>query len=123
MPDKDGKLTPQEIAESLLDPKAFDEKQKQKLELAKKAAKAEEEKKKKGKAAAPKPLAYYDVKIEVMLPAVLHYKVLAEDAFKAAEMIKNKPPNSVTYKLIGVKNLILRVYDAGTTMLRHMRRF
>jgi len=123
MPDKNGKLTAQEIAESLLDPKGYEEKQKQRAELAKKAAARKEEEKKKGAKQQPKPLAYYDVRIECMLPGVLHYKVLAEDAFKAAEMIKNKTPNSVTYKLAGVKSLILRVYESGTTMLKHMKRY
>jgi hypothetical protein len=63
-------------------------------------------------------LHYYDVKIECMLPATLTYRVLAEDAVQAAEMIKGKSPNSVAHKLIGRKELVLKVYDAGSSMIR-----
>ena len=121
MPNNDGKLTPKEIAESLLDPKSHEEKKK-KIELAKKAkAKKEEDQKK--TAVKPKELKYYDVRIECLLPGTLTYRVLAEDAVQAAELIKNRSPNSVVYNLIGVKNIILRVYDSGSNMMRWMRRF
>lgn len=69
-----------------------------------------------------KPKFYYDVKVECMLPAVLTYRVLAEDPQQAANMIKGKSPNSVQHKLIGRKELILRVYDASGSMMRFMKR-
>jgi hypothetical protein len=69
-----------------------------------------------------KPKRYYDVKIECMLPAVLTYRVLAEDAQQAAELIKGKTPNSVVHKLIGRKDLILKVYDASGSMMRFMKK-
>jgi hypothetical protein len=66
----------------------------------------------------PKPKFYFDVKVEAMLPAVLTYKVLAEDAKQASEMIKHMHPISVKHKLIGRKELKLMVYDAGSCVIR-----
>ncbi len=69
----------------------------------------------------PKPKFYYDVKVDVMLPAILNYRVLAEDAEQAANMIKNIQPNAVNYKLIGKRELKLTVYDAGCTVIKFMK--
>lgn len=74
------------------------------------------------KEAAPKPKYYYDVKVECMLPATITYRVLAEDPHQAAELIKGKQPNQVHHKLIGRKELVLRVYDASGSMIRFMKR-
>lgn len=68
-----------------------------------------------------KPKFYYDVKIECLLPATLTYRILAEDAQQAAELIKGHQPNSVQHKLIGRKELKLTVYDAGSTMIRFLK--
>lgn len=64
---------------------------------------------------------YFDVKVECMLPATLTYRVLAEDASQAADSIKNTSPNGVKYRLTGRKELKLMVYDAGSSMIRHIR--
>ena len=64
---------------------------------------------------------YYDVRVECLLPAVLTYRVLAEDAEQAANMIKNLQPNQVKHKLIGRKELKLLVYDSGSTVIRFMK--
>ncbi len=71
----------------------------------------------------PKEKLYYDVKVECMLPATLTYRVLAEDAQQAAEMIKGLTPNTVKHRLIGRRELTLRVYDAGCSMIRFMKNF
>ncbi len=65
---------------------------------------------------------YYDVKVECMLPATLTYRILAEDPQQASELIKGKSPNSVQHKLSGRKELSLKVYDAGSSMMRFMRK-
>lgn len=70
----------------------------------------------------PKPKFYYDVKVECMLPATLTYRVLAEDPQQAADLIKGKSPNSVQHKLIGRKELVLRVYDASGCMIKFMKK-
>lgn len=114
------KLTPQQITQKLLDPKAYEEEQKLKAEAAKRRAKEEELKKEAQKKVKPK--VYFDVKVECMLPAVLTYRVLAEDAQQAAELIKGKQPNAVQHKLVGRKELHLKVYDAGSTMMKFMKR-
>jgi len=68
----------------------------------------------------PKPKFYYDVKIETMLPATLTYRILAEDPQQAVDLIKKMQPNSVSYKLIGRKDLKLRVYEAGCSIIKLM---
>lgn len=69
----------------------------------------------------PKPKFYYDVKVEVMLPATLTYRVLAEDAQKASDMIKNMQPITVKHRLIGKKEIKLTVYDAGCTVIKYVK--
>ena len=64
---------------------------------------------------------YYDVKVEVMLPATLTYRVLAEDADEAARLIKTTVPTGIKHRLIGRRELKLMVYDAGSTILRLLR--
>lgn len=70
----------------------------------------------------PKPKYYYDVKVECMIPATLVYKVLAEDPQQAAALIRGRQPNHVQHKLIGRKELMLRVYDAGSSMIRFVQK-
>lgn len=86
------------------------------------AKKEREEALRKKQAEAPPPKYYYDVKVECMLPATITYRILAENAQQAAEMIKGKSPNGVQHKLVGRKELILKVYDSGSTMMRYMKK-
>lgn len=74
----------------------------------------------KNKSKAPE-LRYYDVKVETLLPTTLTYKVLAEDAYQAADLIKNKQPNSVHYRLHGRKDIKLTVYEAGSTLIKFVK--
>lgn len=64
---------------------------------------------------------YYDVKVECMLPATLTFRVLAEDAQQAAELIRGMNPVGIKHRLLGRKDIKLSVYDAGSTMLRWMK--
>lgn len=68
-----------------------------------------------------KPKVYYDVKVECLLPATLLYRVLAEDPEQAIELAKKMPPSGVQYKIVGKKELKIRVYDAGSTMIRFIK--
>lgn len=113
------KRSPQEIVKELLDPKAYAAEQERQAEIAKRA-----EAKKAGleKQAQPKTKQYYDVKVECMLPAVLTYRILAEDPNQALELIKGKSPNSIQHKLPGRKELVAKVYEAGSSMMRHMKK-
>ena len=61
---------------------------------------------------------YFDVRVECMLPAILNYRVLAEDPKQAAAMIKDLQPNSVRHRLIGRKDIKITVYDAGGSLMR-----
>jgi hypothetical protein len=74
-------------------------------------------------AAAPpiKPKLYYDVKVECLLPAVLTYRVLAEDPQQAADLIRGMSPIGVKHRLIGRKEIKLSVYEAGSSMLKWMK--
>jgi hypothetical protein len=66
---------------------------------------------------------YYDVYVEVMLPATLHYRVLAEDSSECIDLIKNKSPNSVNHKLHLRKNLQAKVFDAGSSVVQFIKRW
>lgn len=61
---------------------------------------------------------YYDVKVSVMLPATLIYKVLAETPEEAYQLSKKMQPNGVQHKLIGRRELKATVYDAGSSVIR-----
>jgi hypothetical protein len=65
---------------------------------------------------------YFDVKIETMLPATLTFRVLAEDAEQAVDLIKNMSPTGVQHKLIGRKDKKITVYDAGSTFIKFVKR-
>lgn len=88
----------------------------------KEAKRKKDELEKQAKLNEPKPKYYYDVKVECMLPATLTYRILAEDPQQAAELIRGQQPISVHHKLIGRKEMMLRVYDAGSSMMRFMRK-
>jgi hypothetical protein len=57
-----------------------------------------------------------------MLPATLTYRVLAETPQQAADLVKDKSPNSVQHKLIGRKEMVMRVYDASGCVIRFMKK-
>lgn len=102
----------QEQAKAEAEAEAKEKAAKEKLEILKKEAKEKEK---------IKPKYYYDVKVDVMLPAILTYRVLAEDPQQAAELIKHMQPNSVKHKLHGRKEHKLTVYDAGSSMIRFIK--
>lgn len=64
---------------------------------------------------------YYDIKVEVMLPATLHYRVLAKSPEEAVKLLKNLQPNAVKHKLIGRKEIKLYVYEAGTSLIKFIK--
>lgn len=99
-----------------------EEQEKQKFAEATKKKKEERLKKEAAEKAKIKPKLYYDVKVECFLPATLTYRVLAEDAQQAAELIKGTQPVSVVHKLIGRKEHKLTVYSAGSNMIMWMKR-
>jgi hypothetical protein len=103
----DNKQTPQEIVEELLKPKTDSAIQPPPV---KKEAKVKQ-------SPLIKDKHYYDVKIETLLPATLTYRVLAEDAQQASELIKGMSPIGVKHKLIGKKDIKLTVYKAGSSFL------
>lgn len=113
------KIDPAQIAARLLNPKAYEEEEKKRIEAENKKAQKEVPLKKQ---AQPTIKKYYDVKVEVLLPAILTYRILAEDPVQALELIKGKSPNSVQHKLHGKKDLMARVYDSGSSMIRHVKK-
>ncbi len=68
----------------------------------------------------PKQKIYYDIKIETMVPAILTYRVLAEDPQQAILLIKNIVP-TIKYKLGGKRDIKMTVYDAGSTIIRFIK--
>lgn len=73
------------------------------------------------KTAQIKPKFYYDVKEECTLPAVVTYRVLAEDPQQAAELVKGMSPIGVQYKIAGKRGIKLSVYEAGSSMLKWVK--
>lgn len=70
-----------------------------------------------------KPLKYFDVKIEVMVPAVVIHKVLAESPEAALEKVEKaeQPIHDVKYELHKRKPATISVYDSGTYNL-HLKK-
>lgn len=67
---------------------------------------------------------YYDVKMEVMLPATVVYRVYAENAEKALEEVRETTaPVSVQHRLVKKKIKKAMVYDAGCSTLKHVRNY
>jgi hypothetical protein len=69
----------------------------------------------------PKPKFYFDVKVETMIPATLIYKVLAEDAQQASDLIYNTKPNYIDYRFNHKKNIKLTVYKMGCSIILFMK--
>lgn len=74
-------------------------------------------------ASLPPPKKYYDVKLEVNLPATIHYRILASSPDEAVQMISRSVPTSVKYSLPRRRDLKAIVYDAGTTLIRFTKIF
>lgn len=62
-------------------------------------------------------LKYYDVKVECTVPAVIHYRILANSPGHAESILKYRDPVHIEYKINKRKNIILRIYEAGTSIL------
>jgi len=69
----------------------------------------------------PKEKFYFDVKVDVLLPGTITYRILAETPEQAVELIKGKSPNNVQYKLAGKRDIKIMVYNASSTLLRFMK--
>ena len=103
----------------------YEEEMKKKAALAKAKleveAKAKKKREEEAKLKLPPPKKYFDVKVECMLPATLTYRVLAEDAIQASELIKSMQPTGVRHKIIGKKDIKLTVYDSGSSIIRWVK--
>ena len=70
----------------------------------------------------PKQKTYFDVKMEVLLPATVIYRVLAIDAESALLEVKNNTvPAHVKYVLGRKKDIKVTIYDAGCTVIKFMK--
>jgi len=70
-----------------------------------------------------KVLKYFDVRIEGLVPATFHYKVLsesAEEAFKKIDSKKEKP-NHIEYKINHFKKIKCKVYELGSSMIKFIK--
>jgi len=71
----------------------------------------------------PPPKKLYDVKVEVLLPATLTYRVLADNPEQAIELTKTMQPTGVRHQLARKRSLKAIVLDAGSTMIRLTKTF
>ena len=103
----DKQLAPAQIADQLLD--------KNKPQLKKQAKKDKTEKIK-------EPVKqYFDVRVETMLPATLTYRILAEDAEQAINLIKGKHPTKIKYSLNNKRDIKVIVYEAGCSIIKFIK--
>lgn len=65
---------------------------------------------------------YYDVKVESMVPAILVFKVLAKNPEEALLKIRGIAPNAVQYRLQSRRDSKITILDAGTTMIRFVKK-
>jgi hypothetical protein len=65
---------------------------------------------------------YFDVKVETNVPAIITYRILAENAQQAAAMIRPETtPTNIKYQLVRKRDLKMTVYDAGSLMIRFIK--
>lgn len=72
-----------------------------------------------------KKLAYYDVKVETNVPALLTYRILAESPEQALYVSQQSgaSPVAVKYHLARKKNLKATVCDIGGSVIRLIKNF
>jgi hypothetical protein len=66
---------------------------------------------------------YYDVKVEVQLPAIITYRVYAETPEEALLLAERASPNHVKHNLHQKKVIKAQVYLSGTSMLKFVKNF
>jgi hypothetical protein len=71
----------------------------------------------------PKEKKYFEVKAEIIVPAIITYRVLAEDEEDALEQIKKIPPNGFKPNLSLKKMIKAIVYNSGSTMIKLVKHF
>jgi|688.fasta_scaffold1215085_2 hypothetical protein len=60
---------------------------------------------------------YYLVLVEAQVPAVLHYRIKSSSIEEAEKIIRFSNPIKIEYKINKRKNIFLRIYEYGTSML------
>lgn len=67
---------------------------------------------------------YYTVEVEALVPTIIKYRVLAESAEKAVDLINGAALlENPKQKLSAARKIKARVYDLGTVMLRFTKTF
>lgn len=64
---------------------------------------------------------WFDVRIECTVPATFSYRIFAENPEEAVQLVKNKQPNSIQYRIPIRKEFKLTVYKAGTYMIEFVK--
>lgn len=68
------------------------------------------------KSKAPEKI-YYDVKLEVMVPGTVTYRILAESPEQAIQLIKYQQPRQIQYRINAKKIIKTLVYKAASVLL------
>ncbi len=67
---------------------------------------------------------YFCVEVEALVPTVIKYRVLAESAEKAIDLINNASIlETPRQRISAAKRIKAKVYDFGTIMLRYTKTF
>lgn len=64
---------------------------------------------------------YYDVKVEVLVPATFKYRVFASSPEEAYELTKKMKPTNVEFFHSRKRNLKVKIFDFGTSIIRYVR--
>lgn len=71
----------------------------------------------------PKEKKYFTVKVEAMVPAVISYRVFAEDEESAIKQIDRQTPTHFQPKINLSKKIKIMVYNSGSTIIRLVKNF
>jgi hypothetical protein len=70
-----------------------------------------------------KQKSFYDIRVEVNMPGVVTYRVMAESPESAIQQLKEHrnyyPPTSVKYDLLRKRSIKVTVYDAGCSVIKY----
>ncbi len=61
---------------------------------------------------------WFDVRMDCLIPATLHFRIQAENPEEALLLSRHKPPRSIAYEPQRRKALKVRIYEGGSCLLR-----
>jgi len=66
---------------------------------------------------------YFDVKVQCNIPALITFRVFAENEEQALEMINRQTPTNIRYEVLKRVNIKATVYEAGMAIIKLIKNF